>query len=126
MRGTAILQLTAMSLGLCLAASAASAAGCPGGVAPAKSVVHGPVLEIPSASSLCIAEGQSPSTWVEVRLPQWDVPHAVMMAAAFGKNATCAVAADGHGDCRVEATPLAAEVRQPAMLIAASAWRTPR
>jgi hypothetical protein len=122
MRGMAILGLTA-SLGLCLAAGSALAAGCPGGVAPARSVVHGPVLEIPSASSLCIAEGQSPSTWVEVRLPRWDVPHAVLMAATFGKNATCVVAADGHGDCRVEAAPLADAVRQPAMLIAASAWR---
>jgi hypothetical protein len=123
MRATAVLRLMAVSFGFCLAAGAASATGCPGGAAPVRSVIHGPVLEIPSASSLCVAQGQSPSTWVEVRLPQFDVSQQVMMAAAFGKNATCVVTADGRGDCRVEAAPLADQVRQPSMLIAASAWR---
>ena len=94
-----------------------------GGLAASGSVVHGPVLEIPSASSICIAQGESPFTWVEVKLPWMADSRGVMMAAAFSKNATCIVAADGRGDCLIEAKPLAFEVRQLKTLLEAAAWR---
>jgi hypothetical protein len=121
MRGLAILFLTTF-VGLAGAATAA-AEGCPGGRAPIGAVVRGPVLQIPSATSLCVAQSDSPTTWVEVKLPVWGVSRGAVMAAAFAKNAVCVITADGLGDCRVEAKPLAAEVHSYRALLEAASWR---
>jgi hypothetical protein len=86
-------------------------------------VLHGPVLEIPDASSLCIARGTSPAAWVAVQLPNLGVTRSALMAAAFGKNATCVVGPDLKASCIVEGRRLIDQLHRPAILRAASAWR---
>ena len=86
-------------------------------------VLHGPVLEIPDASSLCIALGASPAAWVSVQLPNLGVTRSALMAAAFGKNATCVVGADLRATCNVEGKRLTDQLHRPAILRAALAWR---
>ncbi len=105
-------------------ASGASAQSVCGGPRPAAgTVLHGPVLAIPDASTLCVANGPSPAQWIAVSLPQLKASRAILMAAAFGQNATCVIGADGVGECRIEDTPLAAEVRRPEIVKAAMQWR---
>jgi hypothetical protein len=104
-------------------ARAAPAGACGADPPAAGAVLHGPVLEIPDASSLCIALQQSPTTWVAVQLPNLGVTRAALMAAAFGKNATCVVGADLRADCRIEGKRLVDQVRRRAVLRAAVAWR---
>jgi hypothetical protein len=101
----------------------AVAGGCPGGPAPNGAVVRGPVLEILDASSLCVAEGQSPSTWVTVRLAHASDTYRLLMAAAFGKNAVCSVGHDGLGVCDIEDQPLDLELRRPETIDASLSWR---
>ena len=48
---------------------------------------------------------------------------ATLMAAAFGKNATCVIGPDRLGDCMVEGKPLAVALHQPEIVDAAYAWR---
>jgi hypothetical protein len=86
-------------------------------------VLHGPVLEIPDASSLCIARGTSPAAWVAVQLPNLGVTRSALMAAAFGKNATCVVGADLKATCIVEGKRLIDQLHRPAILRASIAWR---
>lgn len=107
----------------CLAAGAASAGDCPGAAAAPGSLVHGPVLQIPDAGTLCVAQGQSRSTWVEIRLARAAATRGLLMAAAFGKNATCIVTSEGYGACLIEATPLTAELERPETIQAAASWR---
>ena len=104
-------------------ADAAEAEGCPGGAASAGAVVHGPVLDIPDASTLCIAQGQSPSTWVEVKLRGTGATRGALMAASFARNAVCAIGPDGVGACRIEQEPLAEALRRPEVRLAALSWR---
>ena len=113
----------ALASGVSLAAGRAMAGSCPGGPAPNHAVVHGPVLEIPDASSLCIAQGQSPSTWLRVRLARASDTLPLLMAAAFGKNAVCNVGADGRGICDIEGRPLEEELRRPETIAASLGWR---
>jgi len=120
---TVRVALLSMALAASLAARAASAGDCPGGPAPNHAVVHGPVLEIPDASSLCVAQGPSPSTWIRVRLARPSGTYPLLMAAAFGKNAVCNVGADGRGVCDIEGRSLDAELRRPETIAASLAWR---
>jgi hypothetical protein len=105
------------------AAGAAMAASCPGGPAPSDTVVHGPVLEIPDASSLCLAQGQAPSTWIRVRLARAGETYPLLLAAAFGKNAVCFVGRDGRAACDIEGQPLDVELRRPETIQASLSWR---
>ena len=105
-------------------ASAAAGQTVCGATRPAAgTVLHGPVLAIPDASTLCVATGASPAQWTAVSLPELKVSRAVLMAAAFGQNATCVIGADGVGECQIEDTPLAAQVRRPEIVKAAMQWR---
>ena len=124
MKTRVVLCSTAFAFAACLAyAGAAIAADCPGGPAPSVSVVQGPVLAIPDASSLCLAQGQAPSTWVRVQLAQASETHPLLMAAAFGKNAICVVGRNGRAICNIEGQPLDAELRRPETIEASISWR---
>jgi hypothetical protein len=45
------------------------------------------------------------------------------MAAAFGKNATCIVESDGHGQCLIEGVPLGGALQSLALAKIAMSWR---
>ena len=96
---------------------------CQGPAPSAHATVHGPVLAVPDASSLCIATGASPSAWVRIPLDRPQATKAALMAAAFGKNATCAVDADGRGACVVEGKPLTELLHSPEIVKTAYDWR---
>jgi len=113
----------ALASGATFSAVDGMAGTCPGGPAPSGAAVHGPVLEIPDASSLCVALGESPSTWVTVRLAHPSHTYPLLMAAAFGKNAVCFVGRDGLGICDIEDQPLDLELRRPETIEASLSWR---
>lgn len=117
------IALVLMTLAFGAGGGIAKAGSCPGGPAPRGAVVHGPVLEIPDASSLCLAQGQSRSTWVGVRLTVASETHRLLMAAAFGKNAVCAVGRDGLAACDIEGQPLNFELGRAETVKASLAWR---
>ena len=110
-------------------AATAFAVGAPAadicqGPRPASRVAgHGPVLAIPDGSSLCVATGVSPSTWVRIPLSHMQTTRPALMAAAFGKNATCVVDAKGRGSCVIEGQSLAASLHRPEIVDAAFGWR---
>ena len=110
-------------LGSALAASAADAGVCQGPRANPGAVVRGPVLEIPDGTSLCVALGVSRSTWVPIDVSRLGADRAMLMAAAFGRTATCVVGADGRGQCRIEGAALADGLRDPEIRKIATSWR---
>jgi hypothetical protein len=116
-----ILLLTAATA---ILAGAASAADICQGPAPASHVaIHGPVLAVPDGSSLCVATDASPSTWIRIPLSHLQTTRPALMAAAFGKNATCVVDARGRGSCVIEGQSLAAALHQPELVETAADWR---
>ena len=118
-----ILLILAATIGAAFASSVWAADVCQAPPPANGAVIHGPVLAVPDGSSLCLATGASPSEWVKIPISRPQTTRAALMAAAFGKNATCVVDRDGRGDCAVEGKPLAAALRQPEMVDAAYAWR---
>jgi len=116
-----LLLLTTMAASF--ASSVRAADICQGPPPAGKPAVHGPVLAIPDGSSLCIATGASPSAWVRIPLTSLQTTRLALMAAAFGKNATCVVDAQGRGACAIEGQPLALALRQPEIVNAAYGWR---
>ncbi|MDQ2861050.1 MAG: hypothetical protein M3T55_10080, partial [Pseudomonadota bacterium] len=89
MRNQTSLILLVAVLGSGMAAGAHATDVCQSPHALAGATVHGPVLEVPDKGSVCLALDQTASTWVKVRLRHPAIPRSVLMAAAFGKNATC-------------------------------------
>lgn len=85
--------------------------------------IHGPVLQVDSGSSLCIAQGPKPAQWSPVRLSGVRTTRGALMAAAFGRNATCRIGADGLAACEVDGRSLIAAIARPEMAQAAPAWR---
>jgi hypothetical protein len=118
-----LIPFLATTMAAALATSVCAADICQGPPALSGAVVHGPVLEVPDGSSLCIATGASPSTWVKIPLPHPQTSRAALMAAAFGKNAACAVDSHGRGDCTIEGQSLAMAVQRPEIVKAAFSWR---
>jgi hypothetical protein len=118
-----VLSLSAMLLLAAVSAGAEPVGACGAEHPFAGEVLHGPVLEIPDASSLCIALGTSPAAWVAVQLPSLGVTRSVLMAAAFGKNATCVVGGDLKATCIVEGKRLVDQLHRPAILRASTGWR---
>jgi hypothetical protein len=110
----AMTAITAPALAADLCRGAAPARGAP---------VHGPVLAVPDAASLCIATGASPSEWIRVPVSHLQTSRAALMAAAFGKNATCVIDAQGRGACVIEGHALAEAVQSPEIVKASYAWR---
>ncbi len=118
-----IISLLTATLAAAIATGVRAADVCQG-PPPANGVaVHGPVLAVPDGSSLCVATGPSPSTWVRFSLFHLQTTRPALMAAAFGKNATCVVDAQGRGSCVIEGQSLAATLRPPETADAAKGWR---
>jgi len=120
-----ILAILATS-GLAYATGASARTVCQGPAPAAGQVVHGPVLEVPDAATLCLATGASPAQWTAIAVPQLKASRALLMAAAFGQNATCVIGADGQADCKIEGVALADQIRQPEIQKASMQWRTGR
>jgi len=117
------LILASLVLGLGAPASAAMAADvCQGPAPTAGAVLHGPVLEISDGASLCIAAGASPTAWTRVSVRQLGASRPLLMAAAFGQNATCRIGADGLADCTIEGVRLADTVNRPEIIKASLQW----
>jgi len=115
--------LMTVTLATAIASHARAGDVCQGSAPSAHATVHGPVLAVPDESSLCVATGVSPSAWVRIPLAHLQTTRAALMAAAFGKNATCAIDADGRGACIVEGQPLAEALHSPGIVKAAYDWR---
>ena len=111
------------TLGSALVVSASAADVCQGPRATAGSVVSGPVLQISDGSSLCVAIGPLPSTWIAIRLANPPSDRSTLMAAAFGKNAACAIDRGGRGHCLIEGASLADALHRPAIVKVATSWR---
>jgi len=118
--------LAALTLGLTLPVSSAAAAdACQGPTAAPGAVLHGPVLDVPDGASLCIAGSGSPTAWTRVSVRQLGASRPLLMAAAFGQNATCTIDADGLADCTIEGARLADTVKRPEIIKASMQWRRP-
>jgi len=117
-RGLAVLLLAGWFL-----SGGVALARCPGGLAPAGALIHGPVLAIPDASSLCLAQGGALSSWIEVKLAQPSPSYPLLMAAAFGKDAICVVDGYGAAFCDIEDRPLAVDLQSSAAIRASASWR---
>ena len=105
-------------------ASAAHAESiCKGPPAGPGASIHGPVLQVDDGSSVCIAQGAKPAQWSLVRLNKVHSTRTALMAAAFGRNATCRIGRDGLGTCDIEGRSLLASIARPQMAQAAPAWR---
>jgi hypothetical protein len=111
------------TFGWTVAANAAPADACHGPPARPGAIIHGPVLQVSDGSSFCVALSPSPSTWVRIPLPRLWSTRSALMAAAFGRNATCVVGSNGVGDCRIAGRPLADELQRPEIVNAAETWR---
>jgi hypothetical protein len=114
--------LMTMTLAAAFASRAQAAEFCQGPAPSGHAAVHGPVLAVPDGSSLCVATGVSPSSWVRIPVGHLQATRSALMAAAFGKNATCAVDADGRGACVVEGKPLTELLHSPGIVKAAYDW----
>lgn len=119
---SAVLALVA-ALAVTAPAAAKAAGACPGPKASAGTTVHGPVLQIPDDGVICVALGQSPSTWTQVRLPRPAPARSTLMAAAFAKNVSCVIGLDGAGSCLIEGEPLSAALQRAKTLQASMTWR---
>jgi hypothetical protein len=125
--GKPFISLAILALaGLAMASAAPAETVCGRASPVVGAVVHGPILDIPNSATLCIATGASPSQWVAIPVPQLRASRALLMAAAFGQNATCVVGADGLGDCRIEGRALADEVTRAEVRKASMQWRDRR
>jgi hypothetical protein len=99
---------------------AAAASPCQGKPPQTGGLVHGPVLEILDARTVCVA--RTPTDWVPVTLVQPAHSLPALMAAAFGKTATCVVDGNNKAECVIEGAPLGVLLRQPALQKAALDW----
>jgi len=120
---TRVVFILATMIGTAFASGVCAADVCQAPPPVQGAVIHGPVLAIPDGSSLCLATGASPRAWVKIPLSGPSATRATLMAAAFGKNATCVIGPDRLGDCMVEGKPLAVALHQPEIVDAAYAWR---
>jgi hypothetical protein len=116
------LGLISALLVLAIAPCARAESVCLGGAAAAGATVHGPVLDIADGSSLCVATSPDLTTWVKIKVPQLKATRGELMAAAFGKNATCVVGRNGEGSCVVEGAALAQTLQRPEIVKAATDW----
>ena len=100
---------------------AQAASPCQGKPVQSGGFVHGPVLEILDERTVCVA--RTPGEWVPITLIQPAQSRPALMAAAFGKTATCVVGQDGRAACVIEGTPLGVLLRQPTLQKTALNWR---
>jgi hypothetical protein len=102
-------------------ATAEAASPCQGRPVLSGGFVRGPVLDILDVRTLCVA--RSPGDWVAVTLSQAAQSRPALMAAAFGKTATCVIGPDGRGECVIDGASLGVLLRQPTLQKTALAWR---
>jgi hypothetical protein len=132
------LSLTALALGLALSAGAAQAQSLCSAPAPvAGETFRGPVLHVDDGESLCIALGDTPDRWVEVRLADAPLqqlaaangasPRGTLMAATFAQMLTCTslgeVESRTTAVCRLEDQPVADLLRKSASVENGRSWR---
>ncbi len=86
-------------------------------------ILHGPVLHVPDADRVCVATGAGRDDWVAVPLVHPGAGRRVLMAAAFGRNATCRIEADRRGDCAIDGARLDGLVQREDVLRSAVSWR---
>lgn len=96
---------------------------CKGPAPRPGAAIHGPVLQVDDGSSLCIAKGAKPAQWSLVRLENVHATRHALMAASFGRNATCRIGRNGLATCDIEGRALLASIAGPQMAQAAPAWR---
>lgn len=134
------------ALGLMAAAGPAQASEdhpCTGPSPVAGVEIRGPVLHVVDGSTLCVALGFEPDTWILVRLADAPRPSPIqrvsttevatpnprgaLMQAALAKMATCRTV---HGDdggveavCEVEGRPLGEALRDPEIVAVSYSWR---
>jgi hypothetical protein len=113
----------AVVFGLTPGATANAASGCPGPLASPGAVVRGPILQVLDGSRFCVALSPSPSTWLQVILPLRAAKRSTLMAAMFGKIATCVIGPNGTGDCLIEGKPLVNELRRVELIQSSLDWR---
>jgi hypothetical protein len=134
--------LTASVALLAPAGEARAAAPCAGPAPVAGVEIKGPVLHVIDGSTLCVALGFEPDTWIPLRLA--DEPHArplrkasaadapprsrgVLMEAAFARMAVCRTVEAGDGGvaavCEVEGKPLGPVLDDPQVIAASQSWR---
>lgn len=100
---------------------AEAASPCHGKPVESGGFVRGPVLEVLDTRTVCVA--RTPTEWAPVTLIQPAQSRPALMAAAFGKIATCVVGKDGRAECVIEGAPLGVLLRQPLMQKAALDWK---
>jgi hypothetical protein len=124
MRLSALLVVGCVAMaGVCAASGAHAETRCEGPAVQAGQSVHGPILNVIDDKTVCVALAGSPTTWVPVILATPATTRSRLMAAAFGKNATCVIDAQGRGDCVVEGEKLAEVLQRPEIVRASLEWR---
>src|ERR1700761_8803537 len=98
MVGSPVSLLAVLTLSLAFASAARGAEVCRGPEPAAGAVVHGPVLAIDDAGLVLGRPGPA-SAWVRAPLGRINSNRSALMAAAFGKNATCVFKPGGQADC---------------------------
>ncbi len=106
-----------------LAGGAVAEPVCSGAAPAAGAALHGPVLYVESAAVLCVSVGEAKTSWVAVTLDKPAASRGALMAAAFGKNARCAIGADQRGACTIEDVDLATVLRRADVRETAANWR---
>lgn len=98
---------------------------CAGAAPVAGEQIRGPILHVVDGQTLCVARGIDPSQWSLVRLE--DAPSSAnwgeLMSVAFGKDATCVVAADGAATCQVGGRSIGAQVERAKVRNDGASWR---
>jgi hypothetical protein len=115
--------LSAFLVSVALSSTAHAADMCRGSAPTAGAVVHGPVLAILDDETLCLGKSGPASGWVRAPLGRISAKRSALMAAAYGKNATCVFKPGGEAECTIEGEPLTAVLRRPEVAQTAAAWR---
>ncbi len=122
MARTAFLVFIVLGLLALRPTHAQAASVCQGRPAESGRSVRGPILEIIDARTVCVALSPDPADWAQVTLIQPALSRPALMAAAFGKTATCVVGDDGRAECVVDGAPLTTLLSQPTLQKTAARW----
>lgn len=101
--------------GAAITPSTPASAICRGPAAQPGQRLHGPILRVDGGDTVCVALAPDPATWVLVKVATPAADRRALSAAAFARNATCVIAADGRGVCDIEGEQLADLVSGPAV-----------
>jgi len=106
---------------------------------PASGVLHGPVLHVEDADTLCVALGATPDQWVRLTLadaPSTSMiqrasltdaeanPRGTLMAVAFSQNVDCTIEQGDRAVCTLaDGRSVGALLRQPVARVVGKDWR---